>query len=84
VVGPSSSPRGCIIPSSIEGNGFSQSRDWPVGFDHNGEIVVWEEDVDFWDGLPLDWVVDGGFGKEALAIRDAMEEEFQQDKMIAH
>jgi hypothetical protein len=51
---------------------------WPVGFDHNREIVVWEEDEDdYWDGLPLDWAMDGDFGEEALAIRDAMEEEFQ-------
>jgi hypothetical protein len=31
MVGPSSPPRGC------------QSRNWPVGFDHNGEVVVWED-----------------------------------------
>jgi hypothetical protein len=29
VVGPSSPSSGCV-------NGFSQSRNWPVGFDHNG------------------------------------------------
>jgi hypothetical protein len=70
-VGPSSPSSGCF-------NGFSHSRNWPVGFDHNGEIVVWEEDEDdYWDGLPLDWEMDGDFGEEALAIRDAMEEEFQ-------
>jgi hypothetical protein len=28
-------------------------------------------------------VVDDDFGKEALAIRDAMEEDFLRDKMIA-
>lgn len=38
---------------------------------------------DYWDGLPLDWALEGDFGEEALAIRDAMEEDFQQDKMIA-
>jgi hypothetical protein len=55
VVGPSPSS-GCL-------NGFSQTRNWPVGFDHNGEIVVWEEDEDdYWDGLPLDWAMDGEFG----------------------
>jgi hypothetical protein len=71
VVGPSSPSSGCF-------NGVSQSRNWPVGFDHNREIVVWEEDEDdYWDGLPLDWAMDGDFGEEALAIRDAMEEEFQ-------
>jgi hypothetical protein len=54
LVGPSSPPRGCLSPFSAEGNEFFQSRNWPVGFDHNGEIVVWEEDEDYWDGLPLD------------------------------
>jgi hypothetical protein len=61
VVGPSSPPSGCIIPFSVEGNGFSQSKNWPVGFDHNGEIIVWEEEDDFWDGLPLDWPLDEDF-----------------------
>jgi hypothetical protein len=71
VVGISSPSSGCL-------NGFSQSRNWPVGFDHNGEIVVLEEeDDDYWDGLSLDWAMDGDFGEEAMAIRDAMEEEFQ-------
>jgi hypothetical protein len=71
VVGPSSPSNGCL-------NGFSQSRNWPVGFDHNREIVVWEEEEnDYWDGLPLDWAMNGDFGEDAMAIRDAMEEEFQ-------
>jgi hypothetical protein len=83
IVGPSSPSRGCSNSSPVEGNGLSQSRNWPIGFDHNGEIVVWEEDVDFWDVLPLDWASEGAFGEEALAIRDAMEEEFQRDKMIS-
>jgi hypothetical protein len=37
VVGPSSPWSGCIIPSFVEGNGFSLSRDWPVSFDHDGK-----------------------------------------------
>jgi len=84
VVGPSSPPSGCIFPCSVEGNGFSHSQSWSVGFDHNGEIVVWEEEEDdYWDGLPLYWALEGAFGEETLAIRDAMEEEFQREKMIA-
>jgi len=82
LVGPSSPPRGCLSPFSAEGNGFSHSRNWPVGFEHNGEIVVWEEDKDYWDGLPLDWALDGSFEEEALVIRDAMEEDFLREKMI--
>jgi hypothetical protein len=46
--------------------------------------VVWEEDVDLWDLLPLDWASDGAFVEEVLTIRDVMEEEFQRDKMISH
>jgi len=83
LVGPSSPPRGCLSPFPAEGNGFSQSRNWPVGFDNNWEIVVWEEDEDYWDGLPLDWALDGSFEEEALVIRDAMEEDFLREKMIA-
>ena len=75
---------GCIFPCSIEGNGISQSQRWPIDSDHKGEIVVWEEEEeDYWDGLPLDWALEGAFGEEALAIRDAMEEDFQREKMIA-
>jgi hypothetical protein len=78
------SPSGCrIIPSSLEDNGFSQSQEWPVGFNLNGELVVWEKGDDFWDGLPLDWTLDGVHGKESLAILDAMEDDFHRDKMIA-
>lgn len=38
--------------------------------------MAWEEDDEFWDGLSLDWALDGAFEEEALAIRDVMEEEF--------
>jgi len=81
MVGPSSPPRGSLTPYSSEGNGLSLSRNWRVGFDHNGEIVAWEEDDELWDGLPLDWALDGPF-EEALAIRDVMEEEFLREKML--
>jgi hypothetical protein len=83
MIGLHSPSRGRIIPSSVEGNGFSQSQDWPVGYDLNGKLVVWEKDDDFWDGLPLDWSSDGVQGEESLAILDAMEDEFHRDKMIA-
>jgi hypothetical protein len=49
-----------------------------------GRLWFGREDVDFWDVLPLDWASEGAFGEEALAIWDAMEEEFQRDKMISH
>jgi hypothetical protein len=66
-VGPSSPPSGCF-------DSFSQPRN---------DIVVWEEDDDYWDGLPLDWAMEGDFGEKAMAIRDAMEEDYQRIKMIA-
>jgi len=63
IVGHSSPPRCCSSSSPVKGKGFSQSRNWPIGFDHNGEIVVWEDDVDFWDVLPLDWASEGALGR---------------------
>lgn len=35
-------------------NGFSQSNKWHVGFDLSREVIVWEQDDEFWDGMPLD------------------------------
>lgn len=32
--------------------------------------------------MPLDWALERTFREEALAIRDAMEKEFQREKMI--
>jgi hypothetical protein len=31
----------------------------------------------------LDWALEEAFGEDALAIRDAMEQDFQREKMIA-
>jgi hypothetical protein len=31
-----------------------------------GEIVVWEKDDDFCNGLPLDWAMDGFHDEDAL------------------
>jgi hypothetical protein len=39
-VGVESLPSPPSCPSPVEGNGFSQSRNWPVRFYQNGEIVV--------------------------------------------
>lgn len=75
------SPPSC--PPPVEGNGFSHSRNWLVGFDLIEEIAVWEKDDDFWEGLPLDWVMGGLQDEESLAILDALEEDIHQDKMIA-
>jgi hypothetical protein len=82
-VGVESLPSLPSCPPPVEGNGFSLSRNWPSGFDLNGEIVVWEKDDDFWEGLPLDWEMDGVQDEESLAILDALEEDIHRDKMIA-
>jgi len=44
---------------------------------------VWEQDDEFWDGLTLDWAMDGAHGVESLAILDAIENEFNREKMLA-
>lgn len=82
-VGVESLPSPPSCPPPVEGNGFSLSRNWPVRFDLNGDIVVWENDDDFWEGLPLDWEMDGVQDEESLAILDALEEDIHRDKMIA-
>lgn len=48
-----------------------------------GRLWSRKKNLDFLDGLPLDWAVDDDFGEEALAIKDAIEEDFMRDKMIA-
>jgi hypothetical protein len=45
---------------------------------------VWEQDDEFWDGMPLDWEMDGVRVIEPLAILDAFPEEFYRDQMLAH
>jgi hypothetical protein len=42
-----------------------------------------EKNDDFWEGLPLDWEMDGVQDEESLAILDALEEDIHRDKMIA-
>jgi hypothetical protein len=54
-------------------NGLSQSQKWPIGFGPSGEVVVWEQGEEIWDGedgdypyplgilppnLALDWEMD--------------------------
>jgi hypothetical protein len=74
------------------GNGLSQSQKWLVGFDPSGEVVVWEQDDEIWDGelggytyplgvlppsMALDWEVDSVEGEDpSLVTLDALEEEF--------
>jgi hypothetical protein len=69
---------GCVTPIFEKGNefrvnGLSQSQKWSIGFDPSGELVVWEEGDEIWDGeagdspyllgvlllsMALDWEVD--------------------------
>jgi hypothetical protein len=72
-----------VASSSREGNvvranGLSQSQKWPVGFDPSGEVVVWEQDDEIWDGeagdytYPLDWEMDSVEGEDpSLTFMDA-------------
>jgi len=46
--------------------------------------VVWEQDEEFWDGVPLDWEMDDGLEVESLAILDAITEDIYQDQLVAH
>lgn len=50
-------------PSAIKGEDFrvsdlTQSQKWPVGFGLSGEMVVWEDGDELWDGEDGDspWV----------------------------
>jgi hypothetical protein len=55
VVGIPSPLGGCITPYVGKGddskvNGLSQSQKWPVGFGPSGEVIVWEQGDEIWDG----------------------------------
>jgi hypothetical protein len=46
---------GCVTPTVGKGddskvNGLSQSHKWPKGFGPSGEVVMWEQGDDVWDG----------------------------------
>jgi hypothetical protein len=62
---PPPTPRCSFIPSSEKVNGFSLSQHWLVGFDPSREFVVWKKDAEFWEGMPLDWAINGGHDKES-------------------
>jgi hypothetical protein len=69
----------CVTPTGDKDedfrvNGLIQSQKWPVCFGSSGEVVVWDQDNEGWDGddgvspfplgiyppdLPLDWAADG-------------------------
>jgi len=67
----------------VRDNGITQSQQWPVGFNPSGAVVVWEQDEEFWDGVPLDWEMDDGLEVEWLAILDAITEDFYRDQLVA-
>jgi hypothetical protein len=67
-----------VVGAAAGGHHAPSRRAWPREF-----FEVWEEEDDYWEGLPLDWAMEGAFGEEALAIRDVMKEDFQWEKMIA-
>jgi hypothetical protein len=45
--------------------------------------VVWEQDEEFWDRVPLDWEMDDGLEVESLAIIDSIIYDFYRDQLVA-
>jgi hypothetical protein len=72
-------------------NGLIQSQGWPVGFSPSGEIVLWDQGEKGDSPHPLgvippdlllEWESDGAeYEDSALALLDAIEEDFHRDSM---
>jgi len=72
-------------------NGLIQSQEWPVGFSPSGEIVLWDQGEKGDSPHPLgvippdlllEWESDGAEDEDsALALLDAIEEDFHRDSM---
>jgi hypothetical protein len=67
----------------VRDSGISKYQQWPVGFDQSEEAVVWEQDEESWDGVPMVWEMDDGLDVESLAIHDAISEDFFRDSLVA-
>jgi len=67
----------------VRDNGITKFQQWPVGFDHFDEAMMWEQDEEFWDGVPLVWEMDDGLDVESLVILDAIIEDFYRDHLVA-
>jgi len=80
VVGSPSSLSGCIIPSSVEGNGYSQTQDLLVDFDHNWEIDDWKKADELWERVSAEWVVNEDQGEKFRAIWGEMIERQKNKK----
>jgi hypothetical protein len=80
-------------------NSLIQSQKWQVGFGPSGEIVLWDQGDEVWDGedgeslyplgvfppgMPLDWALDGDEDEDlSLEILDAIEEDFHRKVKVA-
>jgi len=72
-------------------NGLIQSQEWPVGFSPSGEIVLWDQGEKGDSPNPLgvippdlllEWESDDAEDEDsALALLDAIEEDFHRDSM---
>jgi hypothetical protein len=72
-------------------NGLIQSQGWPVGFSPSGEIVLWDQGEKGDSPHPLgvippdlllEWESDGAeYEDSALALLDAIEDDFHRDSM---
>jgi hypothetical protein len=60
----------------VRDSGITKYQQGPVGFDHSEEALVWEQDEESWDGVPMVWEMDDGLDVESLAIHDAISEDF--------
>jgi hypothetical protein len=56
----------------VRDSGITKYQQGPVGFDHSEEALVWEQDEESWDGVPMVWEMDDGLDVESLAINDAI------------
>jgi hypothetical protein len=67
----------------VRDSGITKYQQWPVGFDQSEEAVVWEQDEESWDGVPMVWEMDDGLDVESLAIHDAISEDFFRGRLVA-
>jgi len=67
----------------VRDSSITKYQQWPVGFDQSEEAVVWEQDEESWDGVPMVWEMDDGLDVESLAIHDAISEDFFRDRLVA-
>jgi len=95
VVGIPSPLGGWVTPIVRKGDdsrvtGLSQSQKWPIGFGPSGEVVLWEQGDEVWDGedgdspYPLGALPPDEDMNPSLAFLKAIVEDFHQGGKAAH